>query len=153
MPDARWKPNLTVAAIIPDGDRFLLVEEQAGGNTVFNQPAGHVEPNETLLDAIQRETLEETGWPFKVMGVVGIYRMHIHENDTTYVRVCFHGRLLDDRERCELDSDIIDTHWLTHEQIKKFRNRLRSPMVYACLRDYLAGRNYPLSVIKDLGDV
>jgi hypothetical protein len=79
--------------------------------------------------------------------------MHIHENDITYVRVCFHGKLLDDRKRSKLDSEIVDTHWLTHDQIWQSQDRLRSPMVYACLQDYLAGRHYPLSIIKDLGNV
>jgi hypothetical protein len=77
----------------------------------------------------------------------------MHESDITYVRVCFHGELLNDVQRAGLDEEIIDTHWLTHEQIRELRDRLRSPMVYACLQDYLSGKDYPLSIIKDLGNV
>jgi len=141
-----WQAHVTVATIVEDNGRFLLVEEQQDGRRVLNQPAGHLEPDETLLEAACRETLEETGWQVELTAVVGIY-LYKGLNGITYQRVCFAARPLRQIEGFQLDADIIAPHWLTREELLSQRAHWRSPLVLRCLDDYLAGERHPLSLI------
>jgi ADP-ribose pyrophosphatase YjhB (NUDIX family) len=145
-----WIPHLTVAAIIEDQQGFLLIEEtSSNGVIVVNQPAGHWEPNETLIDAVIRETLEETAWHFKPEAIVGIYEYTSPINQNTYLRVCFSGKKLKKEVNRVLDVGIVRTVSLTRDEVAELPN-LRSPMVLNCIDDYLSGVRYPLSLIKHI---
>ncbi len=145
-----WTPHLTVAAIIERDSHFLLVEENADGRIVLNQPAGHVEENESLAEAVIRETLEETGRHFVPKAIVGVYRWRSQINHTTYLRVAFCG-LSSARDRdISLDADIITTHWLSYAEVMANTARLRSPLVLRCINDYLAAQRHPLDLINEL---
>jgi 8-oxo-dGTP pyrophosphatase MutT (NUDIX family) len=139
--------DVTVAAIIERDGRFLLVEERAGGNLVLNQPAGHLEHGESLLAAVVRETLEETGHRFTPSHVVGFYLWRSEQAATTYLRVAFCGAAEPPRQPVPLDDGIVAAHWLSHAQILSRAHQLRSPMVLRGLDDYLAGRRYPLDCL------
>jgi phosphatase NudJ len=141
-----WKPSVTVAAVIERDGKFLLVEELIDGRKVINQPAGHLDPGESLAAACAREVLEETAHRFEPTGLVGVYRWHFAAKDVTFLRFCFSGRLLGKADR-PLDKEIIATHWLTREAVKASA-AVRSPLVLACIDDYLAGRNYPLDLFS-----
>jgi len=146
----QWKPHATVAAIIEREDRFLLVEEEADGRLVFNQPAGHLERDESLITAVCREVLEETAHRFEPCGLVGIY-LYPHPDpasDITYLRVCFHGVSRSHDARQPLDDGILRTVWLSRDELAGQPERLRSPMVLRCIDDYLAGRRYPLELLN-----
>ena len=143
-----WAPHVTVAAIIHQEGKFLLVEENVSGKLVINQPAGHLENNETFIDAVIRETLEETRWEFSPSYISGIYRW-IHNNGETYLRVCFVGDAIKEHPELDLDEGIERAIWLTDEEIKN-QASLRSPLVIKSIEDYLSGNNYPLSLIKDI---
>lgn len=145
-----WAPHVTVAAVIRHGDRYLMVEEMAEGRRVFNQPAGHLEPGESLLQAAAREVLEETARPFVPTGLIGVYRWEFSAADRTYLRFCFGGsagEVVPDRA---LDPDILDTHWLTAAQIRARRDQLRSPLVLRCLEDALQRPWQSLDLLHDL---
>jgi 8-oxo-dGTP pyrophosphatase MutT (NUDIX family) len=144
-----WTPHVTAAVIIEDPEgRFLLVEEVSGGKVVFNQPAGHVEEDESILAAACRETLEETGWRVDLQYFLGIYTFKAPSNGETYYRFCFVASTLE-KITDELDTDIITTHWLTLEQIRERRDSLRSPLVLHCIEDYRNGRRFPLEVVVE----
>lgn len=134
----RWSPAVTVAAIIRRDDRFLMVEERADGRPVLNQPAGHLEFGETLLEAVQREVLEETGRRFTPRGLVGIYQWTLPDSRHTYLRFCFCGDVGERPTNTTLDPDIIATHWLTLAELRDGQCALRSPMVLRCIEDALA---------------
>ena len=146
--------HLTVAAIIERQDRFLVVEETDGVSPerVFNQPAGHVERGESLLDAVRREAWEETGLRFEPEALVGVYQLRAR-NGKDYTRVCFAGRVPGDAKAVPQDPDILACHWLDRAAIAV---RPRSTMVLRCLDDYRAGRLWPLEVVDhfqvDLSD-
>ncbi|HEY5623452.1 MAG TPA: NUDIX hydrolase [Gammaproteobacteria bacterium] len=142
--------DVTVAALIERSGRFLLVEEQAGGDIVFNQPAGHLEPEESLIEAVIRETREETGFAFRPHSLLGIYQWHCVEADTTFLRFAFCGDAKSPSTTPVLDEGIIATHWLTAAQIAAREPRLRSPLVRRCIDDYLAGTRHPLSVVAEI---
>jgi 8-oxo-dGTP pyrophosphatase MutT (NUDIX family) len=144
-----WTPHATVAAIVEDDQgRLLIVEESSNGKIVFNQPAGHIEENETVLDAVRRETLEETGWDVEPEHLLGIYIYKAPANGVTYYRFCYSARAV--RKVSEqLDSDIIAAHWLTPKQIAGLGDQLRSPLVLQCIEDYQSGRRLPLDLIHD----
>ena len=144
----QWKPNVTVAAIAEDNGRFLLVEENADNHIVFNQPAGHLEKNETLIDAIKREVLEETAWKFEPQSLVGIYLYPNPHQDITYLRFCFAGRCLSQDADVTLDEGIIRAVWLSKEEIESSQDKMRSPMVLRCINDYLSGKTYPLDLLN-----
>lgn len=148
-----WKPNVVVAAVAERDGRFLLVEEEAGGELVLNQPAGHLDDGESLLTAVARETLEETAWHFRPEALLGIYRWPRPDGAATYLRFAFTGELLRHEPARQLDRGIVRTLWLSAEEIRAQRHRHRSPQVERCLDDYVAGRRYPLSVLQDLGAV
>ena len=141
----RWHPHVTVAAVIEQNNRFLVVRENTSP-PVINQPAGHLEENETLLQAIEREVLEETAHVFKPEYLVGIYRW-TSQNQQTYVRFCFAGNCLEFTNQL-LDPDILETHWLDIKQLEN--EKLRSPLVMQCFNDYLQGRRYELAILNDI---
>lgn len=143
-----WKPHATVAVITEKDGRFLMVEERSRGRVVFNQPAGHVEQYEGILDAARREALEETGWEVEPRHFLGLYTYVVPANDTTYYRFCFVADAVK-HTTDELDDDIIAAHWLTYDELRERQEKLRSPLVLKCIEDYLAGRRFPLSVIVD----
>jgi ADP-ribose pyrophosphatase YjhB (NUDIX family) len=142
-----WKPHVTVAAVCERDSRFLLVRERAHGRIVLNQPAGHLEPDETLEQAVIRETLEETAYDFTPTGLLGIYRCIAAENAETYLRFAFAGRLGQQHKQA-LDQGILAAEWLTLDEIKREQASLRTPMVMQCILDYLDQRPYPLQVFS-----
>lgn len=145
-----WAPHVTVAAVIERDGRFLLVEELADGKAVLNQPAGHLEPGESLLAAVVRETHEETGHRFVPEALVGIYRWVHPGSGETMLRLCFCGEIEDRGPQYPLDPDILDTHWLTLAELDSGTHRMRSPLVRRCLDDYRAGRRSPLDLLHEL---
>ncbi|WP_415034759.1 NUDIX hydrolase [Azonexus sp.] len=142
-----WKPHVTVAAVIARDGRFLLVEEDTDDGRAFNQPAGHLEAGESLLEAVVRETLEETAYPFRPTALVGVYQWRHPHKDLSYLRFAFTGELLGDALPRALDSGIIAAHWLSLGEIAAQAAHHRSPLVQRCCDDYLAGRRYPLDVL------
>lgn len=144
-----WYPHVTVATVIEDRGRYLLVEEYADGKLVFNQPAGHLERNETLIEAALRETLEETAWSVEIQGVVGVSLYVAPSNGITYCRNCFFGKPLRHHPELKLDTGIERAVWLSYDEIVALGPRLRSPMVVKTIERYRSGHRYPLSVIYD----
>ena len=144
------KIAVTVAAVIEQNHHFLLVEEHANEHTVFNQPAGHLEPGETLLQAVIREVSEETGFSFQPRALLGLYLWNNEEANTTFLRFTFIGDACPPNTTPALDKDIIATHWLSKKDILVKQSQLRSPLVLSCINDYLDGIRYPLSVLKYL---
>lgn len=143
-----WYPHLTVATVVEDNGRFLLVEEYAAGEQlVFNQPAGHLERNETLIEAAVRETLEETGWTIEIQGLVGVGLYTAQNNGITYYRTCFFGKPVAHDANRKLDTGIERAVWLTFDEIKMLAPRMRSPLVTKVIEQYLNGHRYPLSSI------
>lgn len=144
-----WTPHATVAVIVEDQQgRFLVVEEVSGGRVVYNQPAGHVEEDEAILDAVKRETLEETGWAVEPEHFLGVYTYKAPSNGVTYYRFCYSARALE-RVSDELDTGIIAAHWLMLDDLREMKDQLRSPLVLECIEDYRNGRRYPLDVVVD----
>lgn len=145
-----WKPHVTVAAVVESGSRFLLVRERINDQTVYNQPAGHLERGESLATAVIRETLEETGWQFEPEAIIGLYRWQQPGKDKTYLRVAFAGRgVRHDAERL-LDPEIEDVLWMSVAEMRRQTGSLRSPMVLRTVEDYLAGTRFPLSLLADI---
>jgi ADP-ribose pyrophosphatase YjhB (NUDIX family) len=143
-----WTPRVTVAAVVEREGRFLLVEEATEEGVVFNQPAGHLEDGENLLDAVRREVLEETCRTFQPDGLIGVYRWRMPDRGRTYLRFCFHGRCSARDPRLSLDEGILGTLWLGRAELAATA-RLRSHLVLACIDDYLAGRSFPLDLLRD----
>lgn len=146
-----WKPNVTVAAVIERDGKFLLVEEETSQGIRFNQPAGHLEAGESLLEAVVRETLEESAYSFAPQHLLGIYRWHSPESDTTYLRFAYTGAIAGHDAARKLDTGILQALWLTPEEILAAQERHRSPLVWRCIEDYLAGKRYPLELITHYG--
>ncbi|HTP61994.1 MAG TPA: NUDIX hydrolase [Burkholderiales bacterium] len=142
-----WRPSATVAAVIERDGRFLFVEELQEGRRVLNQPAGHLDPGETLIAACAREVMEETAHRFEPKGLVGIYRWYYKVADVTFLRFCFSGRILGTEGRA-LDKEILALHWLTPAELEAKAAMHRSPLVQQCMDDYLAGRNFPIEVLS-----
>jgi 8-oxo-dGTP pyrophosphatase MutT (NUDIX family) len=145
-----WKPHVTVAAVVESGGRFLLVQERINDQTVYNQPAGHLEDNESLSAAVIRETLEETGWHFEPESIIGLYRWQHPGKEQTYLRVAFAGRGLRHDEERLLDPEIEEVLWMSVAEMRRQTGRLRSPMVLQTVEDYLAGIRFPLSLLSDI---
>jgi 8-oxo-dGTP pyrophosphatase MutT (NUDIX family) len=145
-----WKPRVTVAVIAEQGGHFLMVEEQTADGVRFNQPAGHLEAGESLQQAATRECLEETAWHFRPQALVGVYRWRRPGSEDTFVRATFCGRCLEREAARQLDPEIRAVHWLAPEEIRERAAQLRSPLVLACLDDYLRGKRHPLDVLVDL---
>ena len=147
--DNVWKPRVTVAAVVENGGCFLLVEERTERGLMFNQPAGHLEAGESIVAAVVRETLEETAWDFTPDNLIGVYRWQTSSDATTYLRFAFSGRLGDHHTERTLDDGIVRAVWLTPEEIRASRERHRSPLVWRCMEDYLAGKRAALDILVD----
>ncbi len=145
-----WKPHATVAAIIERDHQFLMVEETINGQQVINQPAGHLEPDESLIEAVIRETQEETAWQFSPEAVTGIYLWKHPANGESFLRVAFCGSCDNHDASQILDDDIDAAVWMTREQLIQQPDTFRSPMVINCIDDYLAGKRYPLDCLIDV---
>jgi 8-oxo-dGTP pyrophosphatase MutT (NUDIX family) len=147
----QWKPNVTVAAIIELEGKFLLVEETTERGNRFNQPAGHLEENESIIAAAIRETLEETAYDFTPQALVGIYHWQHPGNGITYLRFAFSGQLGAHHPERALDDGILRTVWKSAAEIAADGELMRSPQVLLCVQDYLAGKRYSLDILKHLG--
>ncbi|MGA9855921.1 MAG: NUDIX hydrolase [Gammaproteobacteria bacterium] len=145
-----WNPHITVAAIAQQEDRFLMVEENVHGTLVINNPAGHLEDTESFVDAVRRETLEETGWEFEPDAVTGIYLWKNPGLGTTFLRIAFCGRCVHHHPERPLDQGIVGPRWYTRTELADGILNLRSPLVTRCLDDFLAGRRFPLELLTCL---
>jgi 8-oxo-dGTP pyrophosphatase MutT (NUDIX family) len=145
---SRWRPSVTVAGVIERDGKFLFVEEVANGRRVLNQPAGHLDPGESLAEAVAREVLEETAHRFRPTGLVGIYRWHYDQEDVTFLRFAFRGEVQGVEQARALDKEILAAVWLTPAELAARRAEHRSPLVQQCVEDYLAGRSFPLDVLS-----
>ncbi|HEX7813796.1 NUDIX hydrolase [Dyella sp.] len=143
-----WHPHVTVACVVADGDRYLMVEESVGGRMVFNQPAGHLDPGESLASAAVREALEETGWDIQLQHFIGIQQWISPEHGDGVVRLSFAGRPLRHHPERPLDKDIHRAVWMTRQEIVMLGDRLRTPMVLASIDAWLAGQRLPLAVLN-----
>ena len=143
----QWTPHTTVAAVIERDGRFLLVEEHTAAGVRFNQPAGHWEAGETLIEAARRETLEETGYHFAPRALVGVYSVQATDSDIVYLRFAFCGDLEGYEADRPLDTGIIAARWLTPAELAAEAPRHRSPLVPRCIADYQAGRRVSLDLI------
>lgn len=145
-----WKPSVTVAAIIERDGRFLLVEEETSDGIRFNQPAGHLDPGETLAQAVARETLEEAAYDFEATALVGVYMARYLSSRTgvevTYLRFAFAGELGAAYDQ-PLDEGILRTVWMDYDELLASRDKHRSPLVLQCIDDYLQGRRASLSLL------
>jgi 8-oxo-dGTP pyrophosphatase MutT (NUDIX family) len=149
--DTRWKPNVTVAAIIEKEGRYLLIEEHTPEGLRLNNPAGHLDPGESPAEGCAREALEETAHSFKPTALVGIYlsrfQRPITGEDITYVRMAFCGELGALQPHLKLDEGIVRTLWMSPDEVRASADRHRSPLVLRCIEDHLAGQRYPLELI------
>jgi len=147
----RWKPHVTVAAVIEREGRFLLVEEQTSDGLKLNNPAGHLEPGETPAQGCAREVLEEAAWDFEPQSLVGIYLNRFTKTrtgeDITYLRFAFCGHLGAHHGWRALDTGIVRTVWMSAEEIRACRERHRSPLLLKSLEDYLAGQRYSAALL------
>ena len=144
-----WQPDVTVATLVVRDGRLLCVEERANGQLVINQPAGHLEPDESLIEAAVRETREETGWNVRVTHLVGAYQWKA-ETGRHYLRFAFAAEPLDEIPGTTLDEGIVRTLWLTPQELQAEQARHRSPLVWRTAADYLAGCRHPLSLVQQL---
>jgi 8-oxo-dGTP pyrophosphatase MutT (NUDIX family) len=145
------RPELTVAAVVKQHDRFLMIEEMVRDRAVFNQPAGHVEPGESLIEAVVRETREESAWDFVPDAITGIYLYTDKATARTYLRVVFTGQLLSHHAEQALDDGILRTLWLGRPDLLARRARLRSPLVLRSIDDFLAGHRLPVDMAIEDG--
>ena len=144
------KPDLTVAAIIERDGQFLMVEERANNRMVFNQPAGHVERGEQIIDAVIRETLEETAWKFHPEALVGIYFWEQPERNRAFLRFAFSGSVSEHDPARALDRGIERAVWMSPQELTIRASRLRSPMVMRGIQDFQAGHRFPLDILRGL---
>ena len=142
-----WKPSVTVAAIVEHNGRFLFVEEESDGLVVINQPAGHLDPNESLLHAVSREVLEETRYHFTPKSLIGVYLWPHESKDISYLRFAFTGEITGEDKDRKLDDGIIRPLWLSADELHAQSDRHRSVMVARCVNDYCAGKRYPLDLL------
>lgn len=142
-----WKPNVTVASVVERDGKFLLVEEHTERGVLFNQPAGHLDPGESLIDSAVRETLEETAYAFKPSALLGVYHYYYAPKDVTYLRFAFSGEVTGHDAGRNLDPGIIRAVWLTPDEIRATSERHRTPLVMRCVDDYLSGKRYPLGLL------
>ncbi|HKX53734.1 MAG TPA: NUDIX hydrolase [Nitrosospira sp.] len=142
-----WRPNVTVAAVVEKDGQYLLVEEQTSSGLLFNQPAGHLEPGESIIHGAIRETLEETGYTFVPRSVLGIYHWHSQADDTTFIRFAFSGSVSNHDPGRTLDTGIVRADWFDLDEIRKMTYCHRSPLVMKCIEDHLAGKSCPLDIL------
>lgn len=147
-PALPWRPHVTVACVVARGDRYLMVEEDIDGVTMFNQPAGHLEDNETLCAAAVRETLEETAWHVELRHLIGVQQWRSTEHGDMVLRFSFAARALRHDPGRVLDADITRALWLTRDEIAALGERLRSPLILPGIDAWLAGRRLPLDVLS-----
>ncbi|HEY7962925.1 MAG: NUDIX hydrolase [Steroidobacterales bacterium] len=143
-------PEVTVAAVTETAGRFLIVEERVNRRLLFNQPAGHVEPGESLLAAVVREAREETAWRFEPAALLGVYQWRNPRRGTTILRFAFTGTVADHDAAQPLDRGIVRTHWLSAADLEARAAQLRSPLVLRCVHDYLSGRQAALASVAHL---
>lgn len=150
--NTRWKPSVTVAAIIEREGRYLLVEEHTPEGLRLNNPAGHLDPGESPEQAVAREALEETAHSFTPTGLVGVYLSRFQRpatgEDITYLRFAFCGELGAFDPGRTLDDGIVRTLWMTPDELRASTDRHRSPLVLRCIEDHLAGQWYPLALVR-----
>ena len=142
-----WKPHVTVAAVIEREGKFLFVEEETDDGIRFNQPAGHLECRESLVDAVIREVLEETAYHIVPTALIGVYNWRNEARDLTYLRFTFAGEITGHDPSRRLDDGIIAARWLSADEIRALEARHRSPMIQRCVDDWLAGKRYPLDLL------
>ena len=145
-----WQPDVTVATVVVRDGKLLCVEERANGALVINQPAGHLEPDESLIEAAVRETREETGWNVRVTHMVGAYQWKAAETGRHYLRFAFAAEPLDEIPGAPLDDGIVRALWLAPSELQALTERHRSPLVWRTAADYLAGCRHPLSLVQQL---
>ncbi len=145
-----WQPDVTVATVVVAGGRLLCVEERVNGHLVINQPAGHLEPDESLLEAALRETREETGWDVRLTAFLGAYQWKAPETQRHYLRFAFAAEPERHDPARPLDDGIVRALWLTPDELLAERERHRSPLVWQAVADHLAGHRSPLSVLQHL---
>lgn len=147
---AQWHPHKTVATVVEHNARFLMVEELINGQLVLNQPAGHLEANESLAQAALRETLEETAWEVELTGFLGLYQQSSSVDNICYIRTCFIAKAIREVPGLALDTDIVQALWLTRAELEERKEQMRSPVVLRVIDDYLLGKAYPLDVVQTL---
>ncbi len=145
----RWAPHVTVATVVSRAGQLLLVEEDKGGRRVLNQPAGHLDPGETLLQAAVRETREETGWDVRLTGFIGSYQWTA-DDGTPFLRFAFEAEPLQHHPEQALDVGIVQALWLTPTTLQADMARLRSPLVWHTVSDWLSGQRFPLSMLRHI---
>ena len=146
-----WQPDVTVATVVVRDGRLLCVEERSNGHLVINQPAGHLEPDESLLEAALRETREETGWNVRITHLVGAYQWKAGETGRHYLRFAFAAEPVDEIPGATLDEGIVRALWLTPQELQAEAARHRSPLVWRAVADFLGGSRHPLSLVQQLG--
>ena len=150
QPSRFWQPDVTVATVVVRDGRLLCVEELANGALVINQPAGHLEPDESLLQAALRETREETGWNVRITHVLGLYQWQAPETGKHYLRVAFIAEPVDAIPNAVLDTGIVQALWLTPQELQAQAARHRSPLVWQVVAEYLGGSRHPLARVQQL---
>lgn len=149
-----WQPDVTVACVVVRDGRLLVVEEQVRGRVVLNQPAGHLEPDESLLEAARRETLEETGWHVEPTAFIGAYQWKSPDdsgpdgNGRHYLRMAFAAEPLRHEPERALDEGIVRVLWLTPDELARESLRHRSPLVWRVVEDFLAGQRHSLDAVR-----
>lgn len=144
-----WKPEATVATVVARDGRLLLVEESIGGALVLNQPAGHLEPDESLQQAALRETLEETGWQVRLTAFIGCYQWQA-AGGRQFLRFAFAADPVAHDPARTLDEGIVRALWMTPQELRTAGPRLRSPLVWQAAADWLGGRRFPLSLVEEV---
>ncbi len=147
-----WRPHVTVACVVADGDRYLMVEETVNGRLAYNQPAGHLDDGESLGAAALRETLEETGWTVELQHLIGVHQWRSTEHGDAVIRFSFAAHAVSHDPQRPLDTDINRALWLTRGEIAALGERLRSPLVLLSIDAWLAGRRLPLEALDCLPD-
>ncbi len=150
-----WQPDVTVATVVVADGRLLMVEETAGGRLVLNQPAGHLEPDESLVDAALRETREETGWDVRLTGFIAAYQWKAPASDGDdgrhYLRFAFAAEPVAHDPARTLDTGIARALWMTPDELRAASGRHRSPLVWQAVDDHLGGRRHPLDLLRHVG--
>ena len=150
-----WQPDVTVACVVVRDGRLLMVEERVQGQRVLNQPAGHLEPDESLVSAALRETLEETGWHVRLTAFIGAYQWQAPVdadggNGRHYLRMAFAAEPVSHEPDRELDEGILQALWMSPPELQSVASRHRSPLVWRVVADYLAGRRFPLDALNQV---